>query len=69
MEQEEKKSMSNKYAITVKKNGDTVFELESDNLQISQQREVEPIYSVGYLSPVELNVVKGSEKVVITFTK
>ena len=61
--------MSDKYAITVKKNGDTIFEIESDNLQVSQQREVDPVYSVGCLSPIELNVVKGSEKVVITATK
>lgn len=60
--------MSNRYVITIKENGNTIFELEVDGLQISQQREVEPLYSVGS-PPVELNVVKGSEKVVITATK
>ena len=58
--------MSDKYKIIVEKDGDTIFELETDNFHISQQREIEPVYSVGCLSPLKLNAVRGSEKIVIT---
>lgn len=60
--------MSDKYKIIVEKDGDTIFEIESDNLHISQKREIEPVYSVGCFFPFAINAVKGSEKIVITLT-
>lgn len=61
--------MSEKYAVIIKKNDDPIFELESDNFQISHHRKVEPVYSAGCFSPVSLDVVEGSEEIIITIKK
>lgn len=59
--------MSEKYAVTIKKNDDLIFELETDNIQVSHQREVTPLYRVGCLDPWMLK--KGPKKTIITIEK
>lgn len=61
--------MNKKYAIIIKKNDDPILEFESDNFQVSHRRKIEPVYSVESPSPVSLNVVEGSEEVIITILK
>jgi hypothetical protein len=61
--------MNDRYVVIVKKNDDPILEFESDNFQVRHQRKIEPVYSVACTFPVSLDVVEGSEEVIITIKK